>query len=171
LILLAAVITPAQNSVPLQVVGMWEGTTTSGMTFYDRGTGSYAAPSGEAQKYTIFPNGQYKREALMQNSLYNCTDAVFVIEVGHLRIEGATVIFNSTGADLESRDNCNQSFNYKKRIEPRSRTLGWRVDRDRWGVAVLFESGKDGELLPQKVIASPFNPSSGTRMVEGFSIV
>jgi hypothetical protein len=76
----------------------------------------------------------------MQNSLYNCTDAVFVTELGNIKIDGSIILFDSTGADLESRDNCKQSFNYKKHIGPRQRTHGWRVDRDSSGVKLCFSS-------------------------------
>jgi hypothetical protein len=119
---------------PPELVGEWSSVHTSTVNYVDRGTGSYAPPSGTGTSYTILPDGQYKSASLIQSSMYNCTMTVNAYEEGVLRLNGNVVVFDSKGGTLDSKDNCNSRFNYRKPIPANQTTYNWRLERDQWGV-------------------------------------
>lgn len=141
IVLSVAMILLAQDrgpAIPSQLAGNWEAISTSTVGFVNRQTGSFSAPSGEGTTYHIFPDGQYKKEALIQSSLGACTDTVFITERGNVTIQESTIVFAARAGELESRDNCTKRFNYKKPLTLQQRTFGWRLQRDQFGVQLCL---------------------------------
>ena len=142
-----SVLLRSQNfGVPPELVGDWESTSVRSTTFQDRSTGAYAKPSGSATAYHIAADGQYKEEALIQSSMYNCTDTVFVSETGRVRLDASGLTLVSTGGRLTSRDNCNARFNYEKQLPPREYAFAsWQVRNGQSGPELCLE--KDHQVF------------------------
>src|SRR5579875_2529379 len=110
---LATAFVISAQSIPSEMVGTWTSSEVRTTQFRDR-AGASARPSGAIIKYRISADGQYREDTLIQTSMYNCTDVVSVAETGTVRVDGASLIFESSGAHLTSQDNCNARFNYSK---------------------------------------------------------
>lgn len=135
---LGAALAPKQaarqaTAFPPDLAGEWSSVHTSTVQFTDRTTGSFAPPSGNGMQYKFFPDGRYQSAGLIQSSMYNCTMTVNAFEEGTIEIKGNLLTFHSRGGTLDSKDNCNSSFNYRKPIPANDNTYAWRIDRDQWG--------------------------------------
>jgi hypothetical protein len=121
------------GALPPRLAGKWENISTSTVGYVNNATGSYAAPSGEGTTWYIYANGQWKSDTLMQSSMYGCTMRVFASESGTVSVNGGTITFDTRGGELDSSDNCNKSFNYKKPLPVRRYVYQWRLERDQYG--------------------------------------
>ncbi len=138
------------GALPPQMIGDWSKMSTSTVT-YQNSAGSYAPPSGEGTTWHIFADGSFRSETLMQSSMYNCTMTIFVTESGAVRTNGSSVVFESVGGPMDSKDNCHREFNYRKTVPPRQYVYFWRVFHDQWGQHLcLAERGKAEECFTKK---------------------
>jgi len=106
-------------NLPPSITGAWSSSEVRSVQFKDRATGAFAKPSGAIITYHISPDGQYRKEALIQTSMYNCSDVVFATESGRVFLDDGKLVFASTGGKLNSQDNCNARFNYSKQLAPK----------------------------------------------------
>lgn len=117
-----ATLSSYSQTIPPGIAGDWTASEVRSTQFKDRSTGSFSGPTGTIVTYHISEDGQYTQETLIQTSMYNCTNTVFVAEWGRVGISGSKLLFESAGGKLNSQDNCNARFNYIKRIEPKVHT-------------------------------------------------
>ena len=88
---------------------------------------------------------------MVQSTIYSCTVNVFMADRGRAVVQGASLRIDTTGADITSRDNCNESGNYRKTGTPKHFDYSWQVSRDQWGERLcLADAGKEPQCYYRK---------------------
>lgn len=121
------------------LTGIWEqrGATSSAI-YRDSTTGSYAAPSGNINRYTFSGDGAYEYAELAQVTNYNCSIRVFGYDKGSYSVNGNTITFTMQQHSLEYRDTCNPSLNSNKNLPLQRSSYPFQINGDK---LVLFENG------------------------------
>ena len=134
----------AQNSsMPTEMVGIWSSSEVRSIQFSNRSSTAFSRPSGATIKYQINADGTYRENTLLQTSMYNCTDTVFAEETGRIHVDGSQLVFEATGGNLRSSDNCNARFNYVKQLPHRERVMTeWLVRNGPSGPELCMSDGK-----------------------------
>lgn len=133
------------SSIPPQLLGEWTSVSTSTVAFRDQATGSYAAPGGAGVSYRFTSDGRFPTDAFIQSTIGSCTSAAFITENGSVAVNGHSLILDSRGGEIDSKDNCVRSSNYRKSIPARQYVhTAWRIDRDQWGERLcMVADGKE----------------------------
>ncbi|MFN7927841.1 MAG: hypothetical protein U0Y68_07825 [Blastocatellia bacterium] len=128
---------PATNA-HAQFAGEWLYRIRGSNITYTNGRGGYADASGELSGYKLHPDGTYEHGYLLSSSLYGCNTKVFGYETGTWTVEGDKLVFLDKTASLTSKDNCNASGNYEKKLPLRHYYYQFRVERDEYGLKLAF---------------------------------
>jgi hypothetical protein len=129
---------PAPTAPPSNLGGEWLYRISGSTITFTDGSGGYAAPSGEMSGYKLKANGTYEHGYLLSSSLYSCNTRIFGYETGTWWIDGDKLVFKDKTATLTSTDNCNKSGNYNKKREPGYYYYQFRLERDEYGLKIVF---------------------------------
>ncbi len=141
----------SRSGVPAELAGDWSAVhSTASVNYVNQTTGSWAPPSGDGSSYRIFADGRFEYTGLIQSSMYNCTMTVTPFESGTLRFDGGLIYFDSVGGTLDSKDNCNSRFNYRKPLPANSKAYSWKVERDQGGTRFCIWSANVKESCVYK---------------------
>ena len=153
-ILCATTAVVAQNQIaqmqtmPAQLVGTWSYTETNATQFRDRATGSFARPSGSSSTFEFHADGTFKNWDLIQQSMYNCTETVYIVFTGHAVFDGPAIRLHYDGGHVSSKDNCNARFNYEKPAKPEIRDYdSWTIRHTPNGPQLLISAGGRVRLI------------------------
>ncbi len=138
-----AVSTAAGPSMPSgALTGKWEHRSgSSSITYQDRATGSFAAPTGDMQRYVFFPNGEYEYAEMSQVSTYGCTTGYFGYERGGYSINGNRVTFIQRQHSLEFKSNCNSSLNSNKNLPLETNSYFFQTAPGQYGRELILSDG------------------------------
>jgi hypothetical protein len=126
------------------LIGEWGKSRVSTLDFVNPGTGAHADPSGERLNVRFFPDGTYKLGWLRQSSLYSCSSRVFGYKVGAYQVSGSQITMQDRSSTLTSRDTCHPEWNYEKHPPLARSVYQWRLERTRFGLALVMR-GTDGK--------------------------
>ena len=131
-LLLALAIPALASEFPPELAGKWEQRSgSSSITYQDRTTGSFAAPTGNINRYVFTPDGQYEYAELSQVSNYNCTTGYFGYERGTYAVNGDRITFVQRQHSLEFKSTCNPSLNSNKNLPLQTTAYAFHVDPGR----------------------------------------
>ena len=100
--------------IPAELVGTWGYTETRAITYRNRSTGAFARPSGSSSKITIHPDGTFEDFDLIQQSMYNCTETVFIKRTGYVVTEGSSIALHYEGGHVSSQGHLRRSLQLRK---------------------------------------------------------
>jgi hypothetical protein len=132
--------TPNAPTIARELLGEWSSSSSSSIGYVNPNTGSYAAPSGEWNRYKFFPDGSFIDAGMLQSSAYNCTSQVFGYRKGVYRVEGSKIYFEEREYTLTSKDNCHQEWNYEKHPPVSKYVLVYHFERDQYGIKMVMDS-------------------------------
>jgi len=125
------------------LTGKWEQRFgSSSITYQDRVTGSYAAPTGNINRYVFTPDGQYEYAELHQVSTYGCTTGYFGYEKGTYAVAGNRITFVQRQHSLEYKATCNPSLNSNKNLPLTTSTYFFEVGQGQSGRELVLTDGK-----------------------------
>jgi hypothetical protein len=125
------------------VLGKWEQRSgSSSITYQNPVTGSYAAPTGNINRYVFTPDGQYEYAELHQVSTYGCTTGYFGYERGTFAIDGNRITFAQRQRSLEYKSTCRPSLNSNKNLPLTTQTYFFEVGQGQYGRELVLTDGK-----------------------------
>lgn len=130
--------------VPAELQGAWRYGTISSVDYYDPVTGSWGAPSGTGDLFTLSADGAYERSRLLQVTTYGCESYVFIWEVGTVALTDTQLTFQPAESAVKSQM-CTPADTEETRNTVEGETYGWTLGPDDYGETVLtliFESGE-----------------------------
>ena len=126
-----------------ELLGKWEQKSgSSSITYVDRSTGSYAAPTGNINRYTFLPNNEYEYAELSQVSNYNCTTGYFGYERGTYAVNGNRITFTQRQHSLDFKSTCNPSLNSNKNLPLERATYFYEIGQGQYGKELVVTDGK-----------------------------
>ena len=142
----------ASNSGNSELEGRWEQRSgSSSITYQDRATGSFAAPTGRVNGYVFTPDGQYEYAELRQVSTYGCTTKYFGYERGSYSASGNRITFSQREHSLEFRSTCSPSLNSDKKLPLQAETYFYQVGQGQYGRELVLTDGKTARWRFQRV--------------------
>lgn len=133
---------PAGGGSP-ELLGKWEQKSgSSAITYVDRSTGSYAAPTGNINRYTFLPNNEYEYAELSQVSNYNCTTGYFGYERGIYSVTGNRITFTQRQHSLEFKSTCNPGLNSNRNLPLETATYSYEIGQGQYGRELVVTDGK-----------------------------
>ncbi|MBX7170352.1 MAG: hypothetical protein K1X72_05295 [Pyrinomonadaceae bacterium] len=126
------------NFNPANFAGEWLYRISGSIITYTNNAGGYADPSGELSGYKLHSDGTYEHGYLLSSSLYGCNTKIFGYETGTWTVEGNRMIFQDKTASLTSKDSCNASGNYQKKLPLNHYYYDFRLERDEYGLKLAF---------------------------------
>lgn len=124
----AVLASQAQGSeVASPVLGKWTSGRISMIQYKDAYTGVYKPPSGSHFAYEFRPDGTYTFIGLMQNTMYNCTTAMFSQETGTYEVNGDSVALHPQKNPYRMTNNCAPSSNREAPGKLIERTYRYKV--------------------------------------------
>jgi hypothetical protein len=134
---------PAATGVYSALAGKWEQRFgSSSITYQDRATGSFAAPTGNINRYVFTADGQYEYAEFHQVSTYGCTTNYFGYEKGEYAVEGDRITFTQRQHSLEFKSTCNPSLNSNKNLPLATSTYFFQVGQGQDGRELVVTDGK-----------------------------
>jgi hypothetical protein len=134
---------PASAGGSSALLGKWEQRSgSSSITYRDSVTGSYAAPTGNINRYTFTPDGQYEYAELHQVSTYGCTTGYFGYERGSYSVQGERITFAQREHSLEFKSTCNPSLNSNKNLPLSTQSYAFGLERGQYGPELVLTDGK-----------------------------
>ena len=125
------------------LLGKWEQRSgSSSITYQDRTTGSYAAPTGNINRYVFQPDGRYEYAELHQVSTYGCTTGYFGYETGTYTVTGNRVTVFQRQRSLEFKSTCNPSLNSNKNLPLKTNSYFFEVGQGQFGRELVLSDGK-----------------------------
>jgi len=135
--------TVASSSGPVALTGKWEQRSGgSTVTYRDSVTGSYAAPSGNINRYAFTPDGQYEYAELHQVTNYNCTSKYFGYEKGPYTVNGNRITFTQRQHSLKFDASCSPSLNSDKNLPLKTETYFFEIVNGPNGQELQINDGK-----------------------------
>ncbi|GGK30165.1 hypothetical protein GCM10008955_24920 [Deinococcus malanensis] len=122
----AAPSTPA----PAQLGGTWISGTSTGVDYYNPGSGQWAPPSGTGVLLQIHPDGTFTRGVTVQLSNYGCTTTVIGHYTGRVRVSGSEMVLEPTSSRQKYLSSCNSSLNYDREVPNVSLPFTWELGSD-----------------------------------------
>jgi hypothetical protein len=125
------------------LLGRWEQRSgSSSITYRDRTTGSYAAPTGKINRYFFTADGQYEYAELNQVSNYNCTTGYFGYEKGAYTVDGDRITLAQRERSLEFKSTCSPSLNSNKNLPLKTTTYFFQLGQGQYGPELVLSDGK-----------------------------
>ena len=125
------------------LAGKWEQRFgSSSITYQNSVTGSYAAPTGNINRYTFTPDGQYEYAELHQVSTYGCTTGYFGYEKGTYTVDGDRITFAQRQHSLEYKSTCRPSLNSNKNLPLTTATYFFGIGQGQNGRELVLTDGK-----------------------------
>ena len=134
---------PAASGVSSALAGKWEQRFgSSSITYQDRVTGSFAAPTGNINRYVFTADGRYEYAEFHQVSTYGCTTNYFGYEKGEYAIEANRITFTQREHSLEYKATCSPSLNSKKALPLGTSTYFFEIGQGQNGRELVLTDGK-----------------------------
>jgi hypothetical protein len=135
--------TPAASGVYSTLAGKWEQRFgSSSITYQDRVTGSFAAPTGNINRYVFTADGQYEYAEFHQVSTYGCTTNYFGYEKGEYVVEADRITFTQRQHSLEYKATCSPSLNSNKYLPLAKSTYFFQIGQGQNGRELVLTDGK-----------------------------
>lgn len=126
---------------PAEIVGSWYTGDVSDIGYVDPNTGSYSVGGSEGVGYAFAPDGTWQYGFLITSSLYGCTMRVMVFRTGVVAAVDAPTHLVSPDtqvSQMHSEDDCVESNNYDRELEPDDETIIWERTTDEYGEVLLL---------------------------------
>lgn len=134
---------PSLAEVPSALFGKWEQRSGgSSIQYRDSGTGVYAAPSGNINRYVLTRDGQYEYAELHQVTNYNCTTKYFGFERGPFVVNGNRITFTQQQHSLQYRATCSPSLNSDKNLPLSTESYFFEIVQTPSGLELQINDGK-----------------------------
>lgn len=134
---------PAFCQIPAALYGKWEQRSGgSTIQYRDSVTGSYAAPSGNINRYVFTRDGQYEYAELHQVTNYNCTTKYFGFEKGPFVVNGNRITFTQRQHSLQYNATCSPSLNSDKNLPLNTETYFFEIVQTQNGLELQINDGK-----------------------------
>jgi hypothetical protein len=134
---------PATSGGYSALAGKWEQRFgSSSITYQDRVTGSFSAPTGNINRYVFTADGQYEYAEFHQVSTYGCTTNYFGYEKGEYVVEADRVTFTQRQHSLEYKSTCSPSLNSNKTLPLATSTYFFQIGQGQNGRELVLTDGK-----------------------------
>jgi hypothetical protein len=135
--------TPSASAVNSALAGKWEQRFgSSSITYQDRVTGSFSAPTGNINRYVFTADGRYEYAEFHQVSTYGCTTNYFGYEKGEYAVEGNRLTFTQREHSLEYKATCSPSLNSKKILPLGTSAYFFDIGQGQNGRELVLTDGK-----------------------------
>jgi hypothetical protein len=100
-----------QGSVPALLIGRWNSSQVSGVSF---GDGTTSSPSGTIAQFTFLDGGRYIFELYDMASAYSCSTTVYGRETGTAQFSDAGFTLSPAASNVTSKSTCSAEWNYQR---------------------------------------------------------
>ncbi len=142
----SAAASESPNGIPAELIGEWEKTITSSVSFSNRARTSFSKPTGAVHHFEFSADGRYKESHMLQVSFYGCNSMNLSTESGSFQVNGGVMTVVIASGKSKHTDDCHPNQNYEKPTETRRTTYAWQIAKD--GSKLKLCMLKAGEKQP-----------------------
>ncbi len=136
-------VAPPASGFNSALAGKWEQRFgSSSITYQDRVTGSFSAPTGNINRYVFTADGQYEYAEFHQVSTQGCTTNYFGYEKGEYAVEANRITFTQRQHSLEYKATCSPSLNSNKSLPLQTSTYFFQIGEGQNGRELVLTDGK-----------------------------
>ena len=109
------------------LVGRWQVLHGNSIVGVDINTGRIGDGNSMIAEYDIRPDGRVSFTFVLQQSNYGCTTRIKTSKSGRAAVSGSRVTYSYDGGTTVSEDNCNQKYNYTKKLAAEQETFDFEI--------------------------------------------
>ncbi len=125
------------------LVGTWRVLHGNSIVSVEKPSGRIGDGNSMIAEYDIKPDGRVAFTFILQQSNYGCTTRIKTYKTGRAAVSGSRVTFAyEAGGTTQSEDNCNQKYNYTKKLAAEKETFDFQLKSENGKPQFCFASSK-----------------------------